>query len=213
MCDSDMEVFSDERFEKTKSYWTALGRFIHYFSQVEQKLQTLLWRMTGTSLEVARAAFQDARHGAIITLINRINDSKGVAENDSYRVAVDRLGPIARMRNDIVHLAPNLENGTAIISNTDRAMPGRAVEKAVSVKMLDDMCSDLLTIMAHLSVFSLETSDDADPLLLEYWRTRTRMRAWHYKPPPQSGVGQVKPNRKRHSNSQAPKRQQPPSQK
>ncbi len=189
---------SDEQYTALQEHWAAYGRFIHYFSQVEQRLQNLLWELTGVPLEIARATFQDARFNAITILINRITESRGETEHPMYRRAIDQLGLINRMRNDIVHLGAAMvyKDGrtVALVSNTLKAMPGKDKEFEVSVEMLDNMSRDLQTALACIAVANiarLGLPPNAQPI---DW-SGLAQQPWLYKPPQQSDAVQARRKR------------------
>ncbi|HEV7658418.1 MAG TPA: hypothetical protein VGO55_01105 [Allosphingosinicella sp.] len=184
--------------EPSEQYWASFGRFINRFAETEQRLHSLLWEISGASIEVARAAFGDARYDKIVTLINRINDSRGEDEHPLFRRAVEQMGLISRMRNDLVHLGIALTDKGGMVSNHVKAMPGRAKAFTITADMLDKMTADLKVITACITVCHIDRFG-LPPDARELPFRDVAQRPWMYKPPPQSheARGRRKPLSKR----------------
>lgn len=138
---------------------------------------------------MARVAFADARYDKIVTSINRLYDSKGEAPHPSYRRAVDQMGLINRMRNDIVHFGAYLVDRDGVleglVSNKIKAMPGREKEFTVDIDLFGRMGTDLTTIMACFTVVLLDHLGPPTQDRRELgWRELSK-RPWLYTPPPQ----------------------------
>jgi hypothetical protein len=168
------------------AYWASFGRFIHYFSTVEQKLHSLLWEISGVNFEVARAVFQDARFSNIVATINRIYESRNEDEHPMYRRAIDHLGEINKMRNDLVHSPVALTDKGAVVSNRIKAMPAKRKELIVTAELLDDMCRDLTTALACLTIVLSDRNALPENARALRWQ-EIAQRPWLYKPLKQSG--------------------------
>jgi hypothetical protein len=204
-----MPELSDEQFAAAERYWAAFGRFINYFSQVEQRLHSLLWELSGAPLDLVRVAFAEARFSQVANLINRLYQSRGEVEHPLYRRAVDQLGLINSMRNDMVHLGAavvgltDTPDAVMIVSNEIKAIPGKEKSFRVNIEMLNDMSRDLRTAMACLTVVLSDRIPIENRLADALWRVGAQD-PWRYKPQQQSG---------RQAKHQRPFRKRPPQQK
>lgn len=188
---------SDEDFAAIERYWAAFGRFINYFSQVEQRLHTLLWELSEAPIELVRVAFADARFDKVTTMIKRLYDSRGEAEHPLYRRAIDHLGQINSMRNDLVHYGasilvltdeddPDFAMPVMIVSNQTKAIPGRGRDFSVDIETLDNMTRDLRTALACMTVVLADKNQTPNRMAYDTW-LRIAQQPWLYKPQPRSG--------------------------
>jgi hypothetical protein len=58
-------------------FYRAYGEFIHRFTLVEQRLQDLLWSLTGAEVEIARVVFPNAGQAALIKAVRALHESRG----------------------------------------------------------------------------------------------------------------------------------------
>jgi hypothetical protein len=173
-----------------EAFWATYGRFIYTFSQVEQKLLDFLWQMAGAHPDLARVVFQSARFGDICSTINKIYESRGINEDPLYRRAVDQLGYINKLRNNMVHLPSSLirVDDIGLIasgSNKLKAMPKQFKEYQVKESTLQEMCDDMHVAMACIAVATTDTFDLPPDARIIPWRSVAQT-PWRYKPPPQS---------------------------
>src|SRR5689334_14321562 len=91
--------------ERSPSYYSALGRFVSDFSRIETTLQRTLWIAAGVSDNVAPAVFSGLKVEGCLQFIKRIADAKGwkTSQSDLLEEITSRLGPINKLRNDILH--------------------------------------------------------------------------------------------------------------
>ena len=186
-------------------YWLALGRFINCFSNIEQSLHTYLWMLSQVEVSVLRAILPDARMNNVVSAINKIIQSRADTEHPLYRRAVEQIGIISKVRNQIVHYPSGLTDKGLLISNAIKAMPGKAVEATVTIQTIDDMSEDCIVIGACIAALITERANlppDAKPIPWE----RIAQTPWRYKQPSQSASVH-----KRHERIPKPRPQPKPS--
>jgi hypothetical protein len=125
-------------------------------------------------------------------LIKRIAEATNwpTAKKERLEEITLRLGPINKLRNDILHYGVTLDMSAEdswLLSNKDSVhIPEKIRETSITPALLEDACSDLKKILGLLmlltihdrmpnSAKSLEATFEAPPLRLKD--------AWLYKPP------------------------------
>src|ERR1700722_13093198 len=105
----EAKAFVDDviaRVERSPAYYAALGRFVSDFSRVETTLQYALWAAAGVGRPLGPAIFSGHKIDGCLQLMKRIADAKGweLSQKEMLDEITDRLGPLNRLRNDILHL-------------------------------------------------------------------------------------------------------------
>lgn len=170
-------------------YLAALGRFVHAFSQIEAHLTVVLWVAAKIDFDIARALLSGVRIDGAINLLGRTMDARGIIgpNRTSLDAALQQLGLINKMRNDVLHYgATALANGELIVSNKMSAhLISRLREVPISVQSLDDMTYDLDKIWVQLEVSGHRLIFPDLQFSIRGYDERLQ-RAWRYKPAPQS---------------------------
>lgn len=183
-------------------FWTALGRFIHKFAEVETLLFIQLIQTAGVPLQTAQAIFTDARIDKAKSTINRIRAANGMPKSPVLTRAFDQLGVIASVRNDIVHYGAMHTAEGFVVSNALWAhAPGKMRRFVISPTILNQMTTDLETIQACFAVLSL-TGIAPQQFIDQGFGLRAQA-PWQYKPPQPSARPGKNPNK-------PPKQPRPP---
>jgi hypothetical protein len=169
-----------------EKYLLALGRFTHAFSRIEMFTTLALWVVSGVGQQMGRALLSGIRVDQAISVLRRVMDTENITgpQRDDLEPALQHLGMINKMRNDILHYGADvLENNQLMVSNFLSAhLDERLREVIISPQMLDDMTFDLDKIGVHFDVFIMRQSvpgiiiNDADYL-------ERLQRPWRYIPP------------------------------
>jgi hypothetical protein len=197
MSDLSRNIFAyiNDRAERHRPYWAALGEFIHAFSQVERELQELVFHLSGVSPTDGRALFYGLRIDAAKDAINRLLDAR---DDQATKARLEgpfaQLGHIANMRNNIIHWgASDLGNSDWFLVSNDflAHTPAKLREFRVSVANLKEMNADLTKIGMHLSYEIHHRHVRSE--MLERVAKPVLDAPWSYKPPqpspPQSKPG------------------------
>jgi hypothetical protein len=136
------------RSTKRDAYFRNLGIFVHVFAFVEDWMLLLLHQFSNVHDKAAPALFSGLRVDQAISLIRRLYEAHGHAIDPELDHAFRQLATINSTRNDILHYG-GLGPGDERIVSTRRAAhtPDRIRVFPVSSKVLDDMSTDLLTIV------------------------------------------------------------------
>lgn len=167
------------------AYWLALGRFIATFTHVEQAFHSYLWLTTGVDPRLLRAILPDARIGNVSSALNKIWQSRSDEPPALYTRAIQQVGLLQRLRNDICHSPSKLTDKGLLISNLTKALPGKEMEAIVTVETLERATYDLHIARACILALISEDicqSPDATPLP---WASLAQT-PWRYKQPTQS---------------------------
>jgi hypothetical protein len=173
--------------EPYKEYWKELGRFIHMFSQTEQRLMALLAKIVGVNSKIAGAIFSGTRAESGKDLINRVLDATGrsdVKKRLEYPLA--QLGVINTVRNNLVHWGAHHDGSPdLLVSNSFQSpIPDRLTEFRLGPKDMQAMQHDLVKIGFFFLLEqhpSPETGDTVRPEYDDYLAE-----PWLYKRPPQA---------------------------
>lgn len=175
--------------EPYREYWAELGQFIHYFSDIERGMQSLLRTIAGVSDPIGAALFSGIKVDGAMGLINRACEATERGELQSrLKPIFDQLGAINGVRNNVVHWGAQEDNGELIVTNAYlAATPDRVRTFPISSRDLQLMIIDLIKIRMHLA---LEEADERRETISNELRQRLFNRvlasAWRYKPPQQS---------------------------
>jgi hypothetical protein len=201
---SDMSNKSLSHLSERERYLIALGLFVENFARCEGMLIMLLSRLTGVTDMTSRAVFSGVRSDTARSHIRRILQARQEDEPEALKRALDHVGVITGIRNDLMHYGANMIEGEMIISNEFIAMPGAGRKTPISANILTCLSQDLMTASAALAHFHF--GYHGIPLeAMDHWH-KLAQRAWLYKPPRPSGNHQ-KPR------AQRPSRQGPPKSK
>jgi hypothetical protein len=180
--------------KRTPPYYAALGRFVSRFSQVETTLQTSLWIIARIKPPVAPAIFNGLKIEGCLQVIKRIADAKNwsAAKKKRLEEITNRLGPINRLRNDILHYGASINlsmEDAWLLSNKRYAhIPQKIRETLITPAILNDASSDLdklfyLIIFLGLDDRGTKFSRSTKATLQKSFPAALGG-AWLYKPPP-----------------------------
>jgi hypothetical protein len=138
--------------QRLQEYYSALGRFIDMFAQVETAVAFTLWHYAKTQPNIAKIIFSGDRIDSSSKYIKQLAEATNVAYDlqIDLKYVFDQLGIITVVRNDIVHYGANsIAEGSGLVSNAFKAKK-EPKEFPISPASLDDMTSDLLKVSFHL---------------------------------------------------------------
>lgn len=171
-------VFSDSE----RDYWECLGRFVDFFSLVENHMQIALRRFSGVQASIAPCIFSGTRIEAATSQIKRIAEVKDWPRDRraKFDTIADHVGEITRMRNDLLHYSA-MDNGDhRIVSNALYTHTASKMRNAVvTPAILEQMSQDLLTIAAQL-ILLYENPGKLPPGFVGL--PMPPQRAWLYRP-------------------------------
>ena len=149
------ELFPEK--PEIKSFYLSLGRFIHYYSMVEQLLIVVLHQYANTAAPVALALFANWRPDQTITTLHRVIQARKLRGPKivELKSSLQQISIITRVRNDLVHLGAHGTEATGsemnVISNHLLAYSRKVRRQTpISVEILDRMYGDLLEISFRL---------------------------------------------------------------
>lgn len=162
-------------------YWSALGIFVHAFSQTERMLSILLTKRASVSEYVSNAVFSGVRIDSAMDYIRRIAEAKTHVRDigKTLEGAFVQLKVITKVRNDILHFGTmeDFDRGIVWVSNEGSALTPKHVRAYVmSVENLRQMTDDLLKIQFIILCELAPTFAEQVP--------QTLARAWQYKSQP-----------------------------
>lgn len=158
-------------------YHYALGRFISLFSKAEHMVFFYLAHLLGITKDECNAITSGAKMDGCIGYIKRVHEARGIAVPANVLDCLDKLGPLNKLRNELVHWYTDSE---LTVTNEVRALPGRIVSYRIVPKILEDADRDLAkaTMILSDAVAPFEWRPD------EIERGREVMNEpWRYKPP------------------------------
>lgn len=138
--------------KRLDEYYSALGRFIDMFAQVEIAVNFTLWHYSKTSTDIAKIIFSGDRVDSSSQYIKQIAEATGARRElrDDLKHIFDQLGVISGNRNHIVHYgAQSIADGEGMVSNAFKAK-GDPKEFPISPTALNEMTADLRKISFHL---------------------------------------------------------------
>lgn len=202
------------RIERSDAYYTTLGKFVSDFSRVETTLHNSLWAVAGVPPPVAQAIFSGFRIEGCLQLIRRIADAKKwpAANKNRLEEIASHLGPINKLRNDILHYGVTIDLGAEdawLLSNKGFVhIPEKIRETSITPALLKAASSDLgkLSGLIITLTFHVLTPDHADGIQKRLEDSPLRLKsAWLYKPPPQA----EKSDKSRQTRRKQPRRRPP----
>jgi hypothetical protein len=187
------------------SFHRSLGNFVSRFSDTEVNLQIALWQLAGLERRVAVSLLSGLRIDGASSVLSRLADAQKwpKVKRDALDAIKAHLGPITRLRNDILHYGAQAAGPDEwLVSNVVFAhVENRVSEMRITPSLLDDASADLEKIDAHLMM--LAWKDVLPAPALEAFGERMK-RAWRYKPPTLKG-------RQSKTRDKPPKRKRPRS--
>jgi hypothetical protein len=181
--------------KRSPPYYAALGRFVSKFAQVETILQTSLWMIARIKPPIAPAIFNGFKIEGCLGTIKRIADAKNwsARKKDQLEEITNRLGPINRLRNDILHYGATIDLSAEdvwLLSNKRYVhIPQKIRETWITPTLLDNATSDLnklfyLIVLLALDVRGSVKAARSTRKALEPLGPKALASAWLYKPPP-----------------------------
>lgn len=177
---------------KLTGYWEALGRFIHYYSRVENTMKITLRLVTETSEETARAVFSGVRVRDGIKYIRRTLNERGNRVPLRVDEAFERLSAITTARDRILHYGIQFDDDGDWVTDELFQVSATAKKTPISAKAIRDMANDTIVIWARLVVYNRQLLRGPRPANHPKWVGAGR-RSWRYKPPqPVRGQGKTR---------------------
>jgi hypothetical protein len=121
-------------------YYFQLGRFVIQFSKAELMVFLFSVDLLGIKKHECNAITSGAKIDGCIQYIKRIYEARGQEIPANVLECLDKLGPLNKLRNDLVHWHTD---GELTVTNEVRALPGRIVTYVISSQILDDAIQDL----------------------------------------------------------------------
>ena len=175
--------------EPYREYWAELGQFIHYFSDIERSMQSLLRTVAGVSDPLGAALFSGIKVDGAMSFINRACESTGRGDAKARLEPVfQQLGIINGIRNNIVHWGAREDGDELIVTNHYLAStPDRVQRFPISARDLHLMIIDLIKIRMHIGWEEMTLKGEAvNPQLAETLFSQILSAAWRYKQPQRS---------------------------
>jgi hypothetical protein len=137
--------------EERKRFYAATGRFISYYSLVEQMLVVVLHHYSQTKIRVGLALFSNWRPDQTINALHKVIQVRKLRgpKIKELKAILQQISIITKVRNDLVHLGSHGEkaktkNDVRLLSNYLLAYSRKARrETPISTKILNQMYGDL----------------------------------------------------------------------
>jgi hypothetical protein len=182
----DLDVAAADK--RRTEFHQALGEFILEFANMEKTFLEVFFGMAKVSRDVATSVFSGLHIDTIKDFIKRIIEAeatRGTTTDYSLLVdALDQLGHITRVRNDILHhgLQFWVDDDPLFNNRLVANVPRRIREYRISTANICDMTSDLHKMWDHILLQFPPRGARILPHVLA-----TVREPWRYKPPVQSG--------------------------
>lgn len=177
---------TDEGKKRLEEYYSALGRFIDMFAQVETAVTFTLWHYAKTPPDIGKIVFASAKIEVSSTFIKQLAAATGTPKEllDDLEYILQQLAIINGNRNHIVHYgASAIAEGQGFVTNAFKAK-GEPVTFPISPIALEEMTHDLRKISFHLRYRHYSgahvRNGPGQEILQEVLRV-----PWRYKHPPQ----------------------------
>lgn len=173
-----------------RRYYYRLGLFITQFSFFEAALFLALCKVAGIKQGMGQALFSGARADALLTLIRRAHEARGLPIKPWLDRALQQAALINGVRNDLVHLIISKESPGFTLTSEFRKMSGRAKSVTVTLETIEALCDDLLTIFDAMCL----AAKTLNPEGKARWRKllESAQKPWRYKPPEQESSRQTR---------------------
>jgi hypothetical protein len=161
-------------------YHYALGRFVSLFSKAEHMVFFYLADILGITQNECNAITSGAKIDGCISYIKRVHEARGIAVPANILDCLDRLGPLNKLRNDLLHLYTDSD---FTVTNEARTLPGRVISYKIAPEILEDADRDLVKATLILSNAVTPFAERSK----ELERAQAAMNEpWLYKPPSQA---------------------------
>jgi len=192
------------RVKRSPAYYYALGSFVSEFSKVETTLHSSLTIFAGVKHAVAQAIFGGLKVEGRLQTIKRISDAKNWEPRKKERLdeIVSRLGPINKLRNDILHYGASLDlnaEDSWLVTNKEHVHIAEKIrETSVTPKLLEDASADLRKIFFLIIALSFDDISAERAPSIETEFEEFLKPAWRYKSPqPARKVGKSQQTRQK----------------
>ena len=168
---------------KLPPYWEALGRFVHYYSRVENTMKATLRLVSRTSPATARALFSGVRIRNAIDMIRRAREEQGRKIPKYVEEAFDHIAGITTERDRILHYGIHFYETGDFVTNANAQIASKVRVTQITVNDLYDMAGDTVVVWARLVIYNQSLVRRKQP-----WPNRTAWveasrRPWLYKSP------------------------------
>jgi hypothetical protein len=144
--------------KEDRKFYLSIGRFIDYYSLIEQMLIIVLHHYADTKMPVSLALFYNWRTDQTINALHKIIQVRKLrgAKITELKTCLHQISIITKVRNDLVHLGPHGHKGKSngdfkYLSNYLLAFSRKVRRKTpISAEILDRMYSDLFEISFRL---------------------------------------------------------------
>lgn len=155
---------------------------MHAFADVEERVQVLLWIVTGTDPKIAKAIFSGTRTDTASGYIRRTFAAQQQPMPEVLDRALSHLKVLMGVRNTILHYGAKFEDGTLHASNRLLALPGQEDSIPVRPDVLDRMWLDLQAISRCFVAYLMARPGEVIPeSTREFFRQDAQV-PWQYKP-------------------------------
>jgi hypothetical protein len=164
------------------AFWTELGRFISYYSIVEEQINFLVRKYYNISRRISNIAFGTLRYDAAVEHLNRLRHADLIPDDEWAEIGnlKDQMGLITRLRNDLVHYpaSPTSKSEFVVSTKLWAYVENKIRMHIVSTQILDDATTDLFKIFMRLTILHRPGERAAFEQL---WGALLR-EPWRYKP-------------------------------
>ena len=181
----------------------ALGRFVHAFAQLESTAFLLLREKAELTPDIAGALLSGVKADGALSLMRRLCETKGWEIPKHAERALSQFGLINAARNQIVHFAPDLENGEYVVSDRRKNIPTRVRTNEFFPETLDQLRADTETIHASLYVWLIGDHSESWDRHGNQW-AQLALAPWQYKDTRQNSL-QGKNQKRNHKRKDPPR--------
>lgn len=166
-------------------YWTALGRFVFYYAQLEEATFNLYRVFVIIPPHVARCIFSGLRITDALNNLKRIFSDPAFAGKPPPGNLLEAFGKVAEIttiRNDILHYGVQFSDRGMIVTDAWKQMPHRVKESKITNALIDDLSADVIKCIATFTLWNISRLPEPHPFH-EEWKTAAVV-PWRYKPLP-----------------------------
>ncbi|HTE16353.1 MAG TPA: hypothetical protein VK642_14860 [Burkholderiales bacterium] len=166
---------------RQKSYFYAIGRFIHFFSRVESALHVSFAEFASIPDPVARAIKRGSKSGELIAMIKGVIVATKMNEKDTKEIKTvfDQFEAIAQFRDRVIHRGASVKtDGTFFSSNLATMKTPELWEfTTFTVQDIRNATDDLIRINLRILRIAFDL-----PMRAMKSRARGLFLPWRYKP-------------------------------
>jgi hypothetical protein len=188
---------------KLPPYWEALGRFIYYYSRVENAMKITLRLVTRTRPATARALFSGVRIRGAIDFIRRTREEEGRKIPKYVEEAFGHIAGITTERDRILHYGIHFYETGDFVTDENAQITSKVRVTQITVDDLRDMAGDTIVVWARLLIYNQSLVRRKQPWPNRPAWVEASRRPWRYRPP-QPARDQGKPRGTKPKRSRQP---------